>query len=37
MRPEASTWEPTFWKKRRHLLWLFRTALKLEEDLVCGV
>jgi hypothetical protein len=37
MHPEASTWERIFWKKRRHLVWLFRTALKLEEDLICGI
>ena len=30
-------WQQKFWHKRRHLVWLFRTALRLEEDLVCGI
>ena len=34
--PEAfDGWERTFPKKRRHLTWLFRTAVRLGEDLVC--
>lgn len=37
MHPDASDWEPTFRKKRRHLVWLFQTALKLEEDLECWI
>ncbi len=33
----AGTWERRFAKKRRHLVWLLRTAVKLEEDLVCWI
>ena len=32
---DAGAWERTFGKKRRHLVWLLRTALKLDEDLAC--
>lgn len=28
-------WERTFRRKRRHLVWLFRTAVRLGEDLAC--
>ncbi len=32
LHPDESTWAPTFPKKRRHLVWLLRTAVKLGED-----
>ncbi len=32
---DAGTWERTFRRKRKHLVWLLRTAVKLDEDLVC--
>ena len=35
MDADAGTWERTFRRKRRRLVWLFRTAVKLGEDLVC--
>ena len=35
MDGDAGARERTFWRKRRHLVWLLRTAVKLEEDLVC--
>jgi hypothetical protein len=31
----GSDWEKTFRRKRRHLTWLFRTAVRLGEDLEC--
>jgi len=31
----VSDWEKTFGRKRRRLVWLFQTAIRLEEDLVC--
>ena len=36
MDADAGAWERTFQRKRRRLVWLFRTALKLEEDLASG-
>jgi hypothetical protein len=30
-----SAWERTFRRKRRHLTWIFRTAVRLGEDLEC--
>lgn len=35
MAADAGTWAPTFRRRRRRLLWLFRTAVKLGEDLFC--
>ena len=35
LHADAGAWEWSFWRKRRHLVWLFRTALKLGEDLAC--
>jgi hypothetical protein len=35
MHPDASDWERTFRRKRRHLVWPLRTATRLEEDLRC--
>ena len=37
MAPDAVNWEPTFRKKRRHLVWLFRTAVRLREGLACWI
>jgi hypothetical protein len=34
---EVKGWERTFRHKRRHLVRLFRTAVRLGEDLVCGM
>ena len=30
-------WERTFGHKRRHVVWLFQTAVRLGEDLMCGI
>jgi hypothetical protein len=30
-------WARVFPHKRRQLVWLFRTAVRLEEDVVCGI
>ena len=34
---EVRGWERTFRHKRRNLVWLFQTALRLEEEVVCGI
>ena len=37
MDADGGTWERTFQRRRRHLVWLLRTAVRLEEDLVCWI
>jgi hypothetical protein len=34
---EVKGWERTFRHKRRHFVWLLRTAVKLGEEVMCGI
>ena len=37
LHADAGSWERTFRRKRRHLVWLLGTAVRLREDLACWI